>query len=449
MTLHNRITGWAGRSLQSIFPGFQFGVSPIGVKRNHAREYGWPEELKFEDIYRMYLRHPIANAAVSKTAAKTWQTNPIIRMDEEGSDLNGVEIAIDKHFRRIRLWQQFKEADVRSMVGDYGAIIMRVADGHRMDQPLGKAVGIDKLVEVIPVWQHQIKPVEFDKDEMSITYGQPLVWEFDEKGIQDRHSDRKNDRRFKVHTSRVIILSRDGTIHDRSQLEAPFNALLDAEKITGGGAEGFFKNSKGTPVITTAEGTSLEDVADGMEVDVDEVADEMSKVVKGWASGADSALVLSQMKAEFPNISLENPQPFWDINVNSIAACMQIPVKILIGMQTGERASSEDAEEWARTNESRRANEIDPMIITFISRLVSIGMIASADWWVQWDSLIEDTPDDKLNRADKMATINQKFQDEIFSGNEIRVAGGYSEEPSMPNFGEREDEEEDDDDPSE
>lgn len=402
------------------------------TKRVHAIEYGWPDSLGFNDFLQMYRRHPLARAAVEKTKAKTWQTNPVFRVTENGADLNGVEKAVMLHLTRIRFWQQMAEVDGRSMVGAYGGLILRVADGRDMDQPIrpGSVAGIEALVEAVPCWQNQLKVHAVDTDFNSDTYGKPLMWEFTERNLAPVGGGEQQGRRFKIHADRVIILSRDGTTDDRSQLEPGYNTLIDIEKIMGAGAEGFFKNSKGAPVLTMEDEAGFEQLAESLGVEQKDVADKINKLVNDWSGGFDKSLLLSRIKAEFPTVRLPQPEQFWAICVRAFAASWQMPVHILTGMQTGERASTEDSDEWLRTCEARRNNELMPSLQNFLDWAQRIGVIAPGDWHVQWESLIGDGPDARLKRAGLMALANKDQGQVIFTPTEIRTTAGHSAKPN-------------------
>ena len=413
----------AQRTLAGMFPE-HFGALS-NVKRVHADEYGWPERLTFPDILRMYRRNGLAAAAVNAFKSKTWQDVPVLRVTDKDDDLSSTEEAVADHLARIRFWQQFAEADARSIVGDYGGLVLRFADDKKMNEPLDKAVGINKLFAAIPCWQHQLRPSEFDTNTESETYGEPTMWEYAENAVGGDTTSAGPRRRFKVHPDRVLILSRDGTINDRSQLEAGYNAMLDAEKISGAGAEGFFKTAKNAPVISMEDGNGFEEMARGMGIDPTELTDKLNEVVKAWASGFDASLLLSKMKTEFPNITLPQPEQFWNICVMTFAASMRIPFKVLIGMITGERASTEDAKDWARTNEARRSGEIVPAIMTLVERFQKADTLPAGEWRVEWDSLLDDGPDAMMGRAKTMSEINTSEAGEVFDVTEIRRAAGH------------------------
>jgi hypothetical protein len=127
------------------------------------------------------------------------------------------------------------------------------------------------------------------------------------------------------------------------------------------------------------------------------------------------------------NIALPQPKEFWELCVQSFAASMQIPFKELIGNVTGERASTEDAKGWAETSMSRRENRVLPILYEFVERLVKWGVLDRKDWVIGWTSLLEATPDDKLDRAVKMSSINAQSADEpVFLPDEIREEAGYA-----------------------
>jgi hypothetical protein len=412
------------RSLSQMFPDAFGGHLATGTKRRHATEYGWPDRITFAHALEMFQRNGLAQAAIRKTRAKTWQTDPQLRYGEEGDDATALETAVAERFTRIRLWQQLAEADMRGMVGAYGAAILRVGDGLDMHQPLGRAPGLENLVEVIPCWESQLRVAGIVADLADPFYGRPEMWTFHESAVTSP-ANPSAIRSFSVHPSRVLVFSRDGTLDDRSQLEAGYNAALDAEKVMGAGAEGFFKNSKGVPHLDLAEGTTFEQLAEAMGVQPEDVADKVSQIVRDFISGHDAALVTQNMKATFPNITMPQIAQFWDVSVRTFAASQMIPSHILTGMQTGERASKEDAEEWARTCTARRNGEIVPAIREMTERLVGAGVLPNRPWQVRWDGLMDDGPDAMIARAKSLSEINKNEGGAVFEADELRVSAGF------------------------
>lgn len=419
----------ARRTLSSMFPGF-FPTA----KHDHYADFGFPKTLDFKQLYDMYLRNGIAHAAVVKTQAKTWQDNPfLLEKERDGSEgSNTEETALEKQirlrFERLRVWQRLSDADVRAMVGGYSGVILRLADGKTFDQPVDSVPGgLDGLVEVIPAWAGQITVGSWDDDQTSENYGRPKMYAFNEASVE---TGQANHRAFNIHPDRVIIWSRDGTVHNRSGLEAGFNDLMTLEKISGAGGEGFWKNAKSAPVLEMDKDTQLSLPAGMTQEDY---ANGMTEQVESWQSGFDKMLLLKGIQAKAISVTLPSPEHFFAVALQSFAASWQIPVKILVGNQTGERASSEDAADWAQTNMSRRANEAVPNIMVLVERLVSFRILPDGkDWFVDWADLTEASMGEKIDRATKMADVNQKTGagEWVFTPEEIRKAVGY--EPLTP-----------------
>jgi hypothetical protein len=97
-------------------------------------------------------------------------------------------------------------------------------------------------------------------------------------------------------------------------------------------------------------------------------------------------------------------------------------------MQSGERASTEDAREWAQTIMSRREGETIPNIMDIVRRFVAWGILPERDWRVQWADLTAPTLAEKLEIVDIMAKVNQAMQatgDAVFTDDEMREVAGY------------------------
>jgi hypothetical protein len=414
------------RRLDSMFPGYF-----EGAKHNHYADFGYPERVTFDLAFAMYTRNGLARAGVDKTVAKTWQTNPwLLEKERDGSqgsmsDETPLERDIRKRFADLRMWQRLAEADRRSMVGRYCGVILRLADGKPFDQPVDRVGGgLMGLVEIIPAWEGQLTISQWDEDQASPTYGQPKVFGFNEAAVDE---SKAQARSFNVHPDRVLVWSKDGTVHSRSILEPGYNDLLTMEKISGAGGEGFWKNAKSAPVLHIDKDAKLENMARAMGVEVSEIADRMDEQVADFQRGFDKMLMLQGIKAETLGITLPSPEHFFAIALQSFAASIGIPLKILVGSQTGERASTEDAAEWSQTIMSRRTGQIIPTVMELVNRLERFGILPERDWHVDWDSLMDPSPNERLERIERMSSVNDKMRasgEIVFTADEMRAEAG-------------------------
>lgn len=417
------------RRLDTMFPGFFMGSSP---KHDHFKDFGYPDQLSFTNLYRMYCRNGVASAGVDKTILKTWQDNPfLLEKERDGSQGGGtkettLEREIRQRFDDLRLWTRLAEADRMSMVGKYAGVILRFADSKPFNQPVDKVPGgLDGLVEIIPAWEGQLQVSQWDTDETSETYGQPTMFQFNESAVD---TNAKQPRNLTIHPDRVIVWSKDGTVNGASALEPGYNALVDMEKVRGAGGEGFWKNAKSAPVLEIDKEAKPLEMAKQMGIKPEDLADKMNDQVADWNAGFDQLLMVMGMQAKTLNVTLPSPEHFYAIALQDFSASMNMPVKILVGMQTGERASQEDAAEWAQTNMSRRANQTVPNIMSLVNRLERVGILPEKDWYLDWADLTEASIGEKIDRANKMADVNTKLKDSGewgFTPEEIRGAAGY------------------------
>ncbi|MDX1028914.1 DUF1073 domain-containing protein [Sinorhizobium medicae] len=422
------LANYAQRRLSSMFPAF---FANGNTKHDHYKDFGYPETLSFTQLYRMYCRNGVAAAGVDKTILKTWQENPfLLEKERDGSqsgedDETTLEKEIRQRFDDLRLWSRLADADRMSMVGAYAGVILRVADSKRFDQPVDRVSGgLNGLVEIIPAWEGQLQVSQWDTDETSETYGQPKMFQFNESAVDTTITQPRN---LVIHPDRVIIWSKDGTVHGSSALEPGYNSLTDMEKVRGAGGEGFWKNAKSAPVLEVDKEAKIDMMAKAMGVSVEELADKMNEQVAEYNAGFDQLLMIMGMQAKQLNVTLPSPEHFYAIALQDFAASMNMPVKILVGMQTGERASQEDASEWAQTNMSRRANQTVPNIMSLVNRLERFGILPENDWYLDWTDLTESSMSEKIDRASKMAETNQKMGTGVivFTDEEIRAVVGY------------------------
>lgn len=417
------------RTLGAMFPGFF-----PGQKHNHYKDFGYPEEVTFDLVYDMYTRNSLAKAAVDKTIRKTWQDPPwLLERPRDGSEgpvkkETRLEKAIRHHFTKIRFWTKVMEADRRSLVGKYSAVILRVGDGKPLDKPIGRVKGgLDALVDIIPVWEKQLKVVDYDTNTSSLTYGEPKMYQYDESAVGvSQMNGNVRPRELKIHPSRVVIWSFDGTMDCDSALKAGINDLITIEKILGAGGEGFWKNAKQAPILEMDKEADIQKIARAMGIPPEKIVEIMNDQVADWQKGFDELLMIQGMTARLPKIDLPDPEHFFMNTLQSFAASFDIPLKVLVGTQTGERAATEDASQWNQTCNFRRKNTVVPNILRIVNRLEECGILkVNPEWWVDWTDLTESTMLEKIDRADKMSRVNKNFGSTVFLPSEIRAAIGY------------------------
>lgn len=397
----------------------------LSSKHDHYKDFGWPDKLGFEQFYRMYCRNSIASAVVDKTISKVWQDDPQVWESDEPTE-SKAEADIADRFADLRIWQSLAEADRRSMVGRYSAAIIRVADGKPFDQPVDRVAGLPALRGIIPAWESQLYPVQWDQDITSEFYGLPTMFQFSEAAITDVVNSAP--RSFAVHPDRVLIWSRDGTVVGRSEIESIYNDLIDVEKIKGAGGEGFWKTSRGALTVEAPEGMNPAVLAQSMDTTIAGLRGKLNDQVDDFQSGFDKMLMLGGMQAKPISVSLPSPEHFFAGPIQSICAAMLIPMRELMGSQSGQRASDEDSRQWALTCNSRRVNRCKPLILELLNRFEKWGVIPERDWFVGWQDLTESTAEAKMERAFKMQDINAKAplgDQPPFTPDEIRQEAGF------------------------
>lgn len=423
------------RRMNTIFAGY------FGGDAKHDRlysDFGWPESIQFANYYQMYQRNGLAYAAIIRPIETCWQEYPELLEKEETHDKTTLEKQIAEKFDEINFWSALAKADEYSRIGEYAGVIFRFADNKRLDEPVdSKSLGLDALVEVIPAMQGQLRAELFTDTSDTLNYGKVKSWWYNEAGITDGAENIRTGSAT-IHHDRIHVWSMNGSIYGKPVLEACFNDLLTLQKISGSGGEGFWKNAKANPIIQFGKDASMTKIAQALgavngsgQVDPSLIADKLDEVIGDWQTGLDNTFALQDGEAKFNSIRMDDPEPHRMGALQSLAASISCPLKILIGSQSGERASTEDAKEWAKTCNSRNTKMVKPNIRRIIRRLVGFGVLPKMDWYLLWSDLTESSTTEKLDAAAKMAEINTKNRGAgepvTFTANEIRETAGWEE----------------------
>lgn len=405
----------------------------LDAKRPTAwSQYGYSETVSFSMLFRAYDRGGPGHGAVHRLLDKCWQERPRIKQIEADEETDW-EKTVGELISSVNGWVKLRDFDRRNMVGNFAALIYRVADGQALREPMARG---QSLKDLVPVYQDQIRVTDWHSDLTDPdSYGKPKMFQFQSRRLVNTGVDTQGQpiEWQDVHPSRVQILA-EGSVGDMFDgvplLKAGFNHLTDIEKIGGGSAESFLKNSARTIVFEYGENAQVGQEPEGGTKTVREYHEEQSRALN---RNQDASIVMQNGKATTLQTTVSDPTGAFQLAANLFAASVQIPFTVLFGQQTGRLASDEDKADMVARCKSRQINELTPMLEEFVKRMQAAGLIDEGEFEIEWPPL--DAPGDKerLDLVDKMAGINLKaFQagdQPVFNTNEQRKAAGYEEIP--------------------
>ena len=407
-----------GRIASAISGGYDFA----DTLHNVYLDFGYPQSLTFSHYWNMYRRFGIARNVVDLVSNITWMELPHVT-GTAAFDRDFTELT-----KKVKFWQRMKGLDKRQRVGRYAGMFMRVRDNKSPHEPIeGTLNGITALVQMVPLYEGQLKVLTTQDDPRADDYGLPTMYQFTSGDSGNRNEKVANA--FNIHPSRVIIAAEgadDGGIYGISALEAPYNSLMDLRKIIGAGGEGFYKNAaqsvlfnlKDPEKATSATAAMLNKFNDQYD---DFAHNRMRRAL--WTPGMDAKTLDS---------ALTNPKEFFMNAVNDVASSIPCPVTILIGQQTGRLASEQDSRGFLSMMNTRRVDFGDESLRSVIDWLIRYGILPASDVETEWSDLLALGDSEKIDNAVKLAQVNaQQFNsggETPFAAREIREAAGYEAE---------------------
>lgn len=393
--------------------------------------YGYQNQLSFEDFYTMFSRFGVGNAVIKMPVDKCWQTAPFVANMPEKHEETKWEKQFHALADRLSLMERLRGLDWRQRVCRYAGLIMFIDDGKQLNQPLQGRFSERQLVDVRPVIEGQLTPNSYDENPASIRYGQPVTYQFNEQNLGDKNQH--SGRSIEIHYTRIIIWAEgadDGTIYGTPVLEPIFNSLITLERLIGAGGTGYWKAARQSLNLNVNPEANLQQLAAALGVSMEDLPDAIDEQVEAFNKGFDKSLMLQGIDAKAFDFKVQNPQEFFNIALNDVAAGAQMPATILIGQQTGRLASDEDQSQWAQSCESRRENFLTPAIKKVVQRFVELGFVANpGEIFVEWEPLQEPSPKDKIERGKLMADTNKALVGtgvpSPYTADDIRAESGF------------------------
>jgi hypothetical protein len=203
---------------------------------------------------------------------------------------------------------------------------------------------------------------------------------------------------YDVHWHRIVHLSEGDVTHEPRML-ATWDHILGLRKLYLGSPEMFWKGA--------FQGLSIEGEP-GMNFADQEQA---KKDVEDFQDGLKRAMFWTGAKAKSLAPAVADPTNQVKIQLEAIAIDLDCPMRIFMGSERGELASSTDKSQWGEVVASRRKNVgIPKVLIPVIGRFVSLGALPrparySADWQSSEKLSAKEAADISLTRTQSLVTF--------------------------------------------
>lgn len=413
-----------------------------GTDPKHAclwEEFGYKQNLTYYDFRLMYERQGIAGGVIDMHAQLAFQTLPEIvegDNDAENRKETPTEKEVRQFAKRTSFFQKYMDATIRRSVGNYSALIIQIADNKTWNEPVD-SLSSEQIVKFIPVWEHQLLVNQFDQDQLSPTYSEPLSFTYNEYDFNRTNTQNAGPQRaVTIHADRVIWFgdlysNGSATLMGNLMLKKGYNDFATMEKLIGAGGEGAYKNSARHIATSFDKDTNITDLAKMFGVTEAELGDVFQEMTSDLNSNFDAGMFGKAATYTVLSTSLPDMRETFDNAAMSAAASVQYPMTVIVGQQTGERASSEDGKVTAKRSTSYRNNVLTPELMDALAKLQKLGLWSGTEFTIVWDSLLDASESEKIDNAYKMAQTNALtggVGEPIYSQKEIRVVGGQDPE---------------------
>lgn len=418
-------------------------------RRDLYKALGFDRTITPQMYRSRYRRNGVAARIVEAKPKATWRGGAEV-VENDQPKQTPFELAWEALEKRLTIWSMFLRADVLAGLGRYSILLLGTPG--EMETPL-ETLAADDLVYLTPFSEEDAQIEQFDTNITSRRFGLPQFYAIRRLSPSGPSSWTNTPETVgrRVHYTRVIHVA-DGLLDDHvyglPRLERVWNDLDNLEKITGGGAEAFWKRADQGLVLNLDPTIQIKQDAAGkfpeleaLKEQVDEYEHDLRRVLTTRGVKVD---VLGSAVAEFS-------QSVASV-MSLISAASEIPQRILMGSEQAKLASTQDADNWDERILDRRSEFAAPQIVLpFVHRLIALGALpAPVDHLeVKWPEIKNLNENQKADIAGKWAALNTSAGERVVTGDEIRghcleldplpdtTTGGTLVLPKPSDFGQR------------
>jgi len=380
----------------------------FGGLRNIAQALGYKAELTVDDYRLRYSRNPIARRVVDSLPKATWKgVGELIENDDPTTITEFEDAWFDLSYKH-RVWAMFNRADRAAGIGSF-AVLLIGAPG-KLETPLPKKSGDAGILYLAVHGEGAVVVKEWETGFENPRFGLPNVYTLKIKNPNQSGATIEKQ----VHWTRCIHVADgllDNDVYAEPRLKCVWNNLDDLDKVVGGGSEAFW--------LRAHQGYQFDL---DPEVILDEKGEQdLKEEVDEFMNGMRRAIRTRGMKVTTLGSDTADFGPSVDAIMKLISAGSTIPMRIIMGSERGQLASTQDADNWDERINDRRSEFAEPFVVRpFIDRLIEYGYLPKPEWYdVRWP-VTEMSDTEKAAFAERLASVNQKAGETVVLANEIR-----------------------------
>jgi len=413
-------------------------------RRNLDDECGYPSESSYinpEQYQVLYEREPIAARVVEMYPSYCWQFQPEIYELEDTSEKTQFEQDLDMISAQLRpefsyytgeqgsaLVEYMRRIDVLSGIGCYGGLLLGINDGRTLDQPVegfpdegvstlnpnliatsgGQYFSVNQLPEppkrrllylkAFP--EYMCKVQEYEASPSSMRFGMPKRYSINLFDPRDQAVGGfpAPSSTINVHWHRIVHIADNlssSEVFGVPRMRPVLNRLLDLRKLYASSAEMYYKGAfPGLSIETHPQ------LGGDVQINVEATEDMM----ENYMNGLQRFLALIGMSAKSLAPMVVDPTPQIMVQIGAVCVKMGAPIRIFMGSERGELASSQDEADWDDKVRGRQRQYLTPrLIVPVIDRFISLGIVArpKAGFSVFWPDLSSQTDQEKATVAFK------------------------------------------------
>ncbi len=290
------------------------------------------------------------------------------------------------------------------------------AEAAEADKPEREIQTKRKLLYVRVYDESQAKVTAWESNRQHPRYGRPTMYQLT---INDPKNNLEGagqpQATVYVHWSRIHHVPSNGFSASSSEIIGnprglvTYNRIADLRKVYGADAEGYFRGAFMGISIETHPNSDAKMNFRSMKPQLERWGNTFQRVI-----GLDGATA----KSIAPQVS--DPTQHIDIQIGAICIVIGCPVRIFMGSERGELASSQDEVAWNEYLQQYRYKEVTPrLIVPLIDHLITVGVLPQPKKFsVYWPELDTMRPNEK---ADKFVKRMQGLTAYISGGGDTLI----------------------------